>query len=92
MRFTADEIKEAWDTSPRIAKNQAARAVPIIEKEISDLKCELEVINDILDRELEAPSSPGPSDADSSQDFARGDDDADGGIGSQQAEPAEAKA
>ena len=87
-RYTSDEVKEAWDVSPRIAKNQASRAIPLINQEISDLKCELEVFNDIAGRELTTPDpAAGPSDADNQQEFARDDEEDSGGIGSQVADP-----
>ena len=83
-RFTADEIKESWMVSPRIAKNQATKAIPLIEKEISELKCELEVCRDILERELpEKPKKPAMGDPEKTQQYARGDEDESGGVGSQ---------
>ncbi len=91
-RYSADEIKEAWGASPLIAKNQARNAIPKIEKEISDLKCELEVCRDILERELDSQLPEPPRDEGKQQEYARGDEDDSGGIGSQTDETVRAEA
>ena len=75
-RFTAEEIKGAWEVSPRIAHNQAEKALPDIEKEISALKQERDIITDVLEREL--PPKPkkaamGDNDTGNTQEYARGD-------------------
>ena len=92
-RYTADEIKEAWRVAPRIAHNQAKNALPLIEKEISKLKQERDIINDILQRELpEKPKKAAMGATGKTQEYARGDEDEAGGAGSQIAEPVKAEA
>ena len=93
-RYTADEIKEAWRVAPRIAHNQAKNALPLIEKEISKLKQERDIINDILQRELPEKPKKAAMGAvpEQSQEYARGDEDEAGGAGSQIAEPVKAEA
>ncbi len=92
-RYSADEIKEAWGYSPKIARRQAERAIPVIKDEISALKCELAVCEDVMTRDLDAalPSAPAAEDNDMKA-YARGDEDESGGIGSQMQEPAKAEA
>lgn len=93
-RYSADEIKEAWGFSPKVAKRQAERAIPMIEEEISELKCELAVCKDVMGRDLDSvlPKAAPTQDAGNQQEYARGDEEDAGGVGSQQREPEPAKA
>lgn len=87
-RYTGEEMKQAWGQSPRAAKRQAEKAVPLIEKEISDLKCELEIAEYIAKRPIPEVSKPGPVGEELAT--ARGDSDEAGGVGSQVKEEATA--
>ena len=93
-RFTAEEIKGAWDVSPRIAHNQAEKALPDIEKEISALKQERDIITDVLERELPPkPKKAAMGDPDKTQEYARGDAGEEAiASGSLDKQPEEAKA
>ena len=93
-RFTAEEIKGAWEVSPRIAHNQAEKALPDIEKEISALKQERDIITDVLERELPPkPKKAAMCDNDNTQEYARGDADEEAVMsGSLDKQPEEAKA
>ncbi len=91
-RYSGADIQEAWRISPRVAKRQAERAIPIIEKEISELKCEMEICRDVMERDLDSLLPQAPRDEKNQQEYARGDEDEEGGVGSQQREPEGAKA
>ncbi len=94
MRYSAEEVKGVWDLSPRVARRQADQAIPQIKEEISNLKGELQVFEDILEREIPEKRKVGQRGNGKTQEYSRNDEDsvAGGAAGSQQKEPEEAKA